>query len=166
MRTAKTITTTNLSVLSAFQENGMADLPKALKTLLGDVVTFYFMAHGAHWNVEGADFSQYHSLFEEIYSDVYGSIDPLAENIRKMNEYAPYNLKSFIDDRNLEFMMMRPDPRAMAEALLAANDVVITSIGTAFDAASAANEQGIANFLAERDDQHKKWRWFLRSAVK
>lgn len=144
----------------------MADLPKALKTLLGDVVTFYFMAHGAHWNVEGADFSQYHSLFEEIYGDVYGSIDPIAENIRKMGEYAPFNLKNFIDDRNLEFKTMKPEPRAMAKALLAANDTVIKSINTAFDVAIAANEQGIANFLADRDDHHKKWRWFLTAATK
>lgn len=144
----------------------MADLPKALKTLLGDVVTFYFMAHGAHWNVEGADFSQYHSLFEEIYGDVYGSIDPIAENIRKMGEYAPFNLKNFIDDRTLEFKTMKPEPRAMAKTLLAANDTVIKSINTAFDVAIAANEQGIANFLADRDDHHKKWRWFLTAATK
>ena len=42
-------------------------LTKSLKTLLSDIVTFYFMAHGFHWNVEGSDFSQYHGLFADIY---------------------------------------------------------------------------------------------------
>ena len=143
----------------------MSDLTKSLKTLMGDVVTFYFMAHGAHWNVEGPDFSQYHALFEEIYSDVYGSIDPIAENIRKLDEYAPFNLKNFIDDRTLEFKAMNPEPKAMAKALLSANDKVITTIDTAFKAATDANEQGIANFLADRVDQHKKWRWMLKASV-
>lgn len=33
-------------------------------------------------------------------------------------------------------------------------------------AATDANEQGIANFLAERDDMHKKWRWQLEATTK
>lgn len=144
----------------------MAKLNDTLKTLLGDTVTFYFMAHGCHWNVEGADFSQYHALFEEIYTEVYGSIDPLAEQLRKLGDYAPFNLKNFIDDRNVEFKSLKPEPKEMAKALLQANDVMIKSIDTAFKAAIAANEQGIANFLAERDDAHKKWRWFLTASTK
>lgn len=144
----------------------MAELVKALRTLLGNVVTFYFMAHGAHWNVEGEDFAQYHSLFGEIYEDAYGSIDTIAENIRKLGEYAPFNLKNFIDDRTLEFKAMKPEPKAMAKALLSANDALIDSVKKAFKAAEAADEQGIANFLAEREDMHKKWRWFLTAATK
>lgn len=144
----------------------MSALPKALKTLLGDVVTFYFMAHGAHWNVEGEDFSQYHGLFGDIYEDVYMSIDPIAENIRKLGEYAPFNLKNFIDDRTVEFKSMKPDPKEMAKTLLTANETLITSIKAAFKVANDADEQGIANFLAEREDQHKKWRWFLTASTK
>lgn len=143
----------------------MSDLSKSLKTLMGDVVTFYFMAHGAHWNVEGQDFSQYHALFEEIYSDVYGSIDPIAENIRKLDEYAPFNLKNFIDDRTLEFKAMKPEPKAMAKALLEANDTLIDMINETLKVAVKEDEQGIANFLADRDDQHKKWRWMLKASL-
>jgi len=144
----------------------MDSLAKALKTLLGDAVTFYFMAHGAHWNVEGSDFSQYHDLFGDIYEDVYVSIDPIAENIRKLGEYAPFNLKNFIDDRTLEFKAMKPEPKVMAKALLAANDTVLENIQKTFKIANDANEQGIANFLAEREDQHKKWRWMLTASTK
>jgi hypothetical protein len=35
----------------------------------------------------------------------------------------------------------------------------------AFKAAIDLNEQGIANFLAERQDQHKKWSWQLRASL-
>ena len=40
------------------------------------------------------------------------------------------------------------------------------TIGKAFASANKANEQGIANFLAERDDMHKKWRWQLTASTK
>lgn len=144
----------------------MAALSEALKTLLADSFTMYLQAHGYHWNVEGQDFSQYHSLFSDIYEDVYGSVDPIAENIRKMGDYAPFTLNKFIELRSTEFKDVAANPKAMAKALLATNEDVLKSIDKAFKAAIKENEQGIANFLAERDDMHKKWRWQLTASTK
>jgi starvation-inducible DNA-binding protein len=126
----------------------------------------YFVAHGYHWNVEGSDFSQYHSLFADIYEDVYSSIDPIAENLRKLDEYAPFTLSKFIDLRTVESVEVAPNPKAMAKALLKVNEGVLVTIGKAFASATKANEQGIANFLAEREDMHKKWQWQLTASTK
>ena len=144
----------------------MSALTNDLKTLLADSVTMYFVAHGYHWNVEGADFSQYHSLFANIYEDVYSSIDPIAEDLRKLDEYAPFTLSKFIDLRTVESVEVAPNPKAMAKALLKVNEGVLVTIGKAFASATKANEQGIANFLAERDDMHKKWHWQLTASTK
>jgi starvation-inducible DNA-binding protein len=144
----------------------MSALTNDLKTLLADSVTMYFVAHGYHWNVEGADFSQYHSLFADIYEDVYSSIDTIAEDLRKLDEYAPFTLSKFIDLRTVESVEVAPNPKAMAKALLKVNEGVLVTIGKAFASANKANEQGIANFLAERDDMHKKWRWQLTASTK
>jgi starvation-inducible DNA-binding protein len=144
----------------------MSALTNDLKTLLADSVTMYFVAHGYHWNVEGADFSQYHSLFADIYEDVYSSIDIIAEDLRKLDEYAPFTLSKFIDLRTVESVEVAPNPKAMAKALLKVNEGVLVTIGKAFASANKANEQGIANFLAERDDMHKKWRWQLTASTK
>ncbi len=144
----------------------MSTLTNDLKTLLSDSVTMYFVAHGYHWNVEGSDFSQYHSLFADIYEDVYSSIDPIAENLRKLDEYAPFTLSKFIDLRTVESVEVAPNPKAMAKALLKVNEGVLVTIGKAFASATKANEQGIANFLAEREDMHKKWQWQLTASTK
>ena len=144
----------------------MAKLSDALKVLMADVVTEYFVAHGYHWNVEGSDFSQYHGLFEDIYGDVYGSIDPIAENLRKLDVYAPFSLKSFLDLRTVESKEVKPEPKAMAKELLRINDEVLKSLEVAFKSATTENEQGIANFLADRIDMHQKWRWQLKASTK
>lgn len=144
----------------------MSALANSLKTLLSDSVTMYFVAHGFHWNVEGQDFSQYHALFAEIYEDVYSSIDPIAEDIRKLGEYAPFTLSKFIDLRTVESKDVKPDPKAMAKELLRINDALIESVAKAQKEATKAQEQGIMNFLAERDDMHKKWRWQLSASTK
>jgi len=144
----------------------MKKLATSLKTVLSDVVTMYFAAQGYHWNVEGEDFYQYHGLFAEIYEDVYSSIDPIAENIRKLDEYAPFSLKTFLDLRTIETKEVKPEPKAMAKALMTLNEGVIKSLDKAFKDATSADEQGIANFIAGRIDQHQKWAWQLRASTK
>lgn len=141
-------------------------LPSSLKTLLADTVTMYFVAHGFHWNVEGEDFYQYHDLFQGVYEDVYSAIDPIAEDVRKLGEYAPYTLSKFADLRTVEPKDVKPEPKAMTKELIRINDAVIESIAKAQKDATKADEQGIMNFLAERDDSHKQWRWMLSASVK
>lgn len=142
------------------------NLVSCLKTLLADSFTMYLTAHGYHWNVEGPDFSQYHGLFSDIYEDVYSSVDPIAENIRKLDEYAPFTLAKFTALRTVEAKDVQPNPKSMAKALLTMNEGVLGTIDEAFKCAIKENQQGIANFLSERDDMHKKWAWQLRSSLK
>jgi len=145
----------------------VGDVASLLRTALADVVTFYTRAHGFHWNVKGSDFAQYHELFESIYEDVYSSIDPMAENMLKLGVDAPFKLSDFIAYRTLPETTIgsADDPRSMASDLQKANLQLINTLNMAFASANSSNEQGIANFLAERIDMHKKWDWQLRSSL-
>jgi len=144
----------------------MSALTKSLKALLADVFTVYLQAHGYHWNVEGADFSQYHALFDSIVDDTYGSIDPIAENIRKMEDVAPFTLEKLIELRTIEFRDVQVNPKAMAKELLKTNESLVERLKEVFKVANDADEQGIANFIAERIDMHQKWSWQLRVSIK
>lgn len=136
---------------------------RSLKQGLSDSFTMYFMAHAYHWNVEGADFSEYHDFFTKIYEEIYGSIDAWAENIRKLGAMAPYTLAEIGMPSNIKEEYPSSDPIEMCMALYRANEVVIESISRAHKAAEDIDEQGIIDFLAGRDDAHKMWRWQLKS---
>jgi starvation-inducible DNA-binding protein len=142
-------------------------LIKQLQQLLADVALFYHTVHEFHWNVTGIDFYEYHKLFDEIVSDVYDSIDPIAENIRKLGGYAKYNMSDLVKIANLnEVDEQTSDAKALTNYLIALNsDLIITLIKT-FDLANKSNQQGIANFIAERIDMHQKWNWFLKASGK
>ena len=140
-------------------------LAEILKSLLCDVFAFYYRAHSAHWNVVGQDFSQYHALFDMIVGDVYESIDPLAENVRKLDAFTPSSLRDIAAGSSIGSGPVKFDPASLAADLLAANENIITKWKLVFTAADAVNEQGIANFAAERIDMHQKWRWQLKSSV-
>jgi starvation-inducible DNA-binding protein len=137
-------------------------LSAALATCLANATIMYHRVHGFHWNIVGPDFPQWHSKFEEIYDDVYGSLDPLAENIRKISGVAPFRLsdlaiRATVADDNVGDY----SPQTLISSLLATNYGVLDSLNNAFQMANSANQQGIANFLAERIDAHQKWNWQL-----
>jgi len=139
------------------------ELVEALARLLGDNVVMYTKAHGHHWNVTGRDFSQFHDFFEEIYEDLLAQFDPVAENMRKMGALAPYRLDEFLSLSTISAADVGSDALLMCQDLLEANNIIIESINTAFKVASDLDEQGIADYLAGRDDEHKKLRWKLTS---
>jgi hypothetical protein len=148
------------------EEEKVPDLSEELNELLANVVAFYFKAHGAHWNVMGPDFAEYHELFGEIYEDSYESIDPIAENVRKLGKPALAGLSTIaltaeITDTAADVT----DARILATEILSANEMLIGELAEAFDCAIMHNQQGIANFLAERIDAHQKWKWQLSSSL-
>lgn len=139
------------------------EVVNCLATCLSNAVVLTFKAQGAHWNVEGTDFSEFHEFFGEIYTDVYGSIDPLAENMRKLDSTAPFRLIEFARLTEIQDAEVGKDAMTMCRDLLASNDVMIASLDRLFAISSEQNEQGVADFAAGRIDTHKKWRWQLRA---
>jgi starvation-inducible DNA-binding protein len=137
------------------------EVVECLANTLGNAVHLYFKAHGHHWNVTGRDFSQFHDFFEEIYTDVYSSFDHLAENMRKLGAMAPFRLEEFANLSQMDDMDCGSDAMMMVQDLYAANNVMIMSLDNCFAVATSSNEQGVADFIGGRIDEHKKWRWQL-----
>jgi len=145
----------------------MDKLISMLKTWQANTVVFKSTAHGFHWNVEGPLFTQYHAFFKEIYEDVDDTIDTVSEWLRKFNVVAPYTLNDFITNNNYgDVQLDSNSPLSMTRQLLAMNDKMISDIKMMFDEATLQKEQGLANFLADRQDKHEFWGWWLRSSLK
>jgi len=147
------------------EEADASGVAGALQKVLNNTVVFYFAAHRAHWNVEGEDFAEFHELFSSIYEDAIGSVDSIAENIRKVQAF-PGNLTEVVMNADFKDDCDCKDAMGMAQMLLDKITSLNSSVLSAFTVANEANEQGIANFMAERDDMTKKWAWQLRSSLK
>jgi starvation-inducible DNA-binding protein len=155
----------NFAVLAAVEEKDRP-LAEELKVLLADATIFYHTVHGFHWNVKGPDFAQYHTLFDQIVDDVYNSLDPIAENIMKLGGEAPFNLRYLLSISNLtEVTLDSTMPSILVNILITKNKELLETLKKTFDMANKVNEQGIANFIAERIDKHQKWNWFLEASV-
>lgn len=144
----------------------MEEIVAPLKRAFADTFAMYLKAHYYHWNVEGPDFYQYHELFGSISSEVYGAVDPFAEEIRAQVAYAPGSFKRLAELATIADEESIPSPLAMAEKLFSDNALVLASLKEARDVADKYGENGLVNFLEDRLDQHKKHAWFLRSTIK
>ena len=145
----------------------MDELKISLKVLLANVTVMYYKAHQFHWNVEGIEFTQYHDFFGDLYEDIYSSVDPTAEWLRKLDEYAPVSLEALFKYKTLEeqetrFVLIKD----ILDSLLKANDQVLINLNKVYDLANANKEQGLCNFIADRIDTHKKHGWWLRASAK
>jgi starvation-inducible DNA-binding protein len=141
-------------------------LADSLKTLLATNFAYYLKAHGFHWNVEGPDFGELHKFFQKIYEDAYSALDPTAEYIRYLGEYSPASLERFSELTEITGQTKIPRARLMLEELKVNNDQMIDLLTRCFNEANDDNEQGIANFIAERLSAHGKYRWQLTSYLK
>jgi starvation-inducible DNA-binding protein len=137
-----------------------------LKTLLGSQFAYYTKVHSFHWNIESPDFYQYHKFFQKIYEDAYGAIDPIAEYIRSLDEYAPGSLERFLELSIIPGQTKVPRARLMIEELLADSQTMVDLLNQCFADATEENKQDIANFIAERLSQTNKFSWQLRSSLK
>lgn len=138
-----------------------------LKVLQANVFAMYSQAHGYHWNVEGMLFKQLHAFFLEIYEDVYGAIDPISENIRKLGGKAPFGPNRWSDAATININDSDElSSVEMLQELSKTNDALVVQLKHVFEVADDEDEQGVANFIAERIDQHQFWAWQLKASQK
>ena len=142
-------------------------LADTLKTLLATSYALSIKAQNFHWNVEGPDFPQYHEFFGDYYSEVYdNTIDKLAEIIRQLDSYTPGSITRYAELSQIEDQTKIPRAELMMQELYHDNGIILSMYKQAFHVANDADEQGIANFIAERIDAHAKHAWMLRSILK
>jgi starvation-inducible DNA-binding protein len=141
----------------------LADL---LKTFLASTYAYTIKSQYFHWNVEGPDFGQLHKFFQKIYEDAYSAIDPIAEYIRTEEEYAPGSFERFQELSLITGQTKVPRARLMLEELLADTQTMTDMSKQVFDAAAAEGREDVANFAAERQSQHGKYMWQIKSYLK
>jgi starvation-inducible DNA-binding protein len=147
-------------------EESPTSLVDTLRVTLSEAYVLYHTIHGFHWNLKGSDFWEYHKFFDEIVDDIYEHIDPIAENIVKLGGVAPFKMSelvslSSIDESGLDSV----DPLVLTRKFIDMNSKYLENLKSAFIIANNANEQGVANFIAERIDMHQKWNWFLKASL-
>jgi starvation-inducible DNA-binding protein len=142
-------------------------LIRLMQTVLADSHEMYIKTHGYHWNVEGKLFPMLHDFFENIYTEVYASLDSTAEQIRQIQGRAIHSLLELDKARTVpdEVITVPTDNNGMLQDLAAANQLVLISLMRAYEEAGTQQEFGLQNYIQDRMMAHKKHAWMLRSTL-
>lgn len=144
----------------------MEELINRMNKLLADSYQIYLKAHYFHWNVTGPNFPQYHEFLGNLYEEVYGSIDPIAEFIRSIDGI-PQNSPSMIKQNSTVVETNNvSSAEEMMNELLSDTGIAVKDIMIAMEMADKFNEVGLSNYLQERHAAFKKHAWMLRSIQK
>jgi starvation-inducible DNA-binding protein len=143
----------------------MEELIEKLKQALADNFVFALKAQSYHWNVMGSDFPQLHDFFGEIYTEAQSAIDPLAEQIRQLDAFAPGTLSRMVELSSIEEDEKIPVALKMVENLITSNEVVVKTLTEAYKMAEEQESFALSNFLQDRLTAHSKHRWMLKATA-
>jgi len=144
----------------------MDELIQQMKVVLASTFSFYLKSHNFHWNVEGPNFPQYHSLFENLYNETWGAVDAIAEHLRTLDSYVPGSLSRFSTLSVIDDQINIPNSKAMILELEADNKRLLSALDECYKLAEKFNKCGLSNFLQDRIDIHEKHGWMLRATAK
>jgi starvation-inducible DNA-binding protein len=137
-----------------------------LKRVQADTFAMANKAQYYHWNVEGADFPQYHKFLGKLYAELNTAVDGLAEHVRQLDSYAPGAPRMLTELTKVADDTTVPAGLEMVRRLLTDNDIVLEGLLLCYMSAEENKELGLANFLQDRIEAHTKHRWMLKATTK
>ena len=135
---------------------------ETINPLVADAFALFVKTKNFHWHVAGAHFRDYHELLEEQAQSIMGSIDPLAERVRRLGGLTIRSISHIaqlktIEDQNRDFV----PPEEMIEELLEDNKEMAKQQREAIEVCEENRDTPTANLLQEMLDQTERRIWFL-----
>ena len=141
-------------------------IAEGLSKLLADTYTLYLNTHNFHWNVTGPMFNTLHLMFMDQYTELWNSVDVIAERIRALDQFA---IGSYKDFSHYSSVMDAPSNPPKAEEMIAllveGHETVIKTIRSIYELVGKASDQATEDMLTQRINVHEKTAWMLRSLL-
>ena len=141
-------------------------IAEGLSKLLADTYTLYLNTHNFHWNVTGPMFNTLHLMFMDQYTELWNSVDVIAERIRALDQFAIGSYKDFSQYSSVKDAPSNP-PKAeeMIALLVEGHETVIKTIRSIYGLVETASDQATEDMLTQRINVHEKTAWMLRSLL-
>ena len=141
------------------------EIADGLSHLLADSYTLYLTTHNFHWNVTGPMFNTLHVMFMEQYTELWNSLDLIAERIRSLGHPAPGTYAQFAKLTSLSEPKGVPKANDMIQMLMEGHEAVAKTARSVFPAAEDGGDEATADLLTQRLQVHEKTAWMLRSLL-
>ena len=141
-------------------------ITEAVNPLIADSFALYVKTKNFHWHLASSHFRDYHLLFDEQADAIFGSIDALAERVRKIGgttirSISHINQLQTIEDDNDDYV----SPGEMIKRLLDDNLHIAKLQRDAMELCDEKRDHPTSNLLQEILDQTERHIWFLNQVA-
>ena len=145
--------------------NAVRDVSAALNALVADTFALYLKTKNFHWHVSGPHFRDYHLLLDEQADQLEGSIDVLAERVRKVGGTTIRSIGHIarlqrVEDNDKDYVSALD----MLRELMDDNKAQIEHMREAHKLADEHEDVATASLLEVFIDEAEKRCWFLFEA--
>ena len=157
---------TSLQAKVWLSQETIAIVHKILWKTLANESLYQIKLKQFHWNVKWPHFSEYHELFEEMYTSLTEVIDDTAERIRALWIDCIWTMHSFINHSTLtENTELSIDATSMLMVLLQDEEHLIQELRKDIQICDELWDDGNTDFLIAIMQRHEKSAWMLRSTL-
>jgi starvation-inducible DNA-binding protein len=151
-----------LATPTDLKPNEVQAIVESINPIIADSYALYLKTKNYHWHLAGSHFRDYHLLFDEQADAIFGSIDPLAERMRRIGATTIRSISHIselqtIEDDNDDFV----PPEAMIQNLIADNRHIAEAQRAAIEICEKNRDTVTGNLLQEILDETEKRIWFL-----
>ena len=156
---------TNLRTPTDLDPAKVKPIAEAVNSLVADAFTLYMKTKNFHWHMSGPHFRDYHLMLDEQSDQIFASIDPLAERVRKLGERTLTSIASIARKAKLKDNdHAEVDPADMLVELMEDNKAMARSMRDAHKLCDDAEDSGTASLLEVFIDETERRTWFLFEA--
>ncbi len=155
-------TQTPLATPTDLRSEEVAAIAGVVNPLIADAFALYIKTKNYHWHLSGSHFRGYHLLFDEHADSLFGSVDKLAERMRRIGATTIRSISHIsklqtIKDDNAEFV----SAERMIQTLIDDNRHLAENQRTAIKACEENRDTPTSNILQDILDETEKRTWFL-----
>jgi starvation-inducible DNA-binding protein len=158
--------TPRLATTSDLSGEGVQAITEVLNPLIADAFALYVKTKNFHWHLFGPHFRDYHLLFDEQAEQIFGTVDDLAERVRKIGGTTIRSISHIA-----ELQTIRDDNQAavpaheMLRRLCDDNAHMMKQQRAAHQVCERHGDVATASMLEVIIDQSERRSWFLFEAL-
>ena len=158
----KAIDVAELDTPSDLKGKGREKVSEAVNGLVADAFALYIKTKNFHWHMSGRHFRDYHLLLDEQADQIFATIDPLAERVRKLGYNTIRSVAHIaqlqrVKDNDEDFVA----PKDMLLALIEENKKMAKNMRDTHKIADDADDVATASLLEVYIDETERRTWFL-----
>jgi starvation-inducible DNA-binding protein len=151
-----------LTTPTTLGEDARRDIGGELNALLADFFALYLKTKNFHWHMSGPHFRDYHLLLDEQADDIYATLDPIAERVRKIGGTTLRSIGHIarlqrLADNDADFVT----PADMLAELREDNARVVSTMREVHGLCDEYGDVATASLLENWMDEAERRLWFL-----